>query len=84
MAYRTTILLDEDVRKAARELAAVYKCSTSEAIRRAVIRHRDTVYGVPAASRKQRQRALRRLFDVFDGNDAAAEVRRLKAEDEGF
>jgi len=29
-------------------------------------------------------RALRRLFDLFAENDAAAEVRRLKAEDAGF
>jgi hypothetical protein len=84
MAYRTTILLDDDVRRAARELASVYRCSTSEAIRRAVIRHRDAVYGVPAASRQQRKQALKRLFELFDGHDAAEEVRRLKSEGRGF
>lgn len=84
MAYRTTILLDEDVRKAARELASVYRCSTSEAIRRAVIHHRDAVYGVPAKSRQQRKQALKRLFELFEGHDAAEEVRRLKSEDQGF
>ena len=41
MATRTTLMLDEDVRSAARELAHRYGCSTSEAIRRAVLRHRD-------------------------------------------
>ena len=84
MAYRTTILLDDEVRTAARELASVYRCSTSEAIRRAVIRHRDAVYGLPAASRQQRKQALKRLFELFEGNDAREEVRRLKAEDHGF
>jgi hypothetical protein len=84
MAHRTTILLDDEVRTAARELAAVYRCSTSEAIRRAVVRHRDAVYGVPAANRQQRKRALKRLFELFEGHDAAEEVRRLKAEDRGF
>ena len=84
MAHRTTILLDDEVRAAARELAAVYRCSTSEAIRRAVIRHRDAVYGVPASSRQQRRQALKRLFELFEGHDAAEEVRRLKAEDHGF
>ena len=31
----------------------------------------------------RRVRALHRLFELFDGNDPAAEVRRLKLEDEG-
>jgi hypothetical protein len=56
----------------------------SEAIRRAVIRHRDTVLGVPAESREERVKVLSRLIDLFEGNDAEEEVRRLKAEDEGF
>ena len=43
MATRTTLMLDDDVRSAARELAHRYGCSTAEAIRRAVLRHRDTV-----------------------------------------
>ncbi len=81
---RTSLLLDDETRQAARELALRYGCSVSEAIRRAVIRQRDTVFGVPAASRKERRQVLERLFDLFDGNDAEAEVRRLKDEDEGF
>ena len=84
MAHRTTLILDEEARAAARQLAVVYGCSTSEAIRRAVVRHRDAVYGVPAASRKQRKQALKRLFELFEGHDAAEEVARLKAEDQGF
>ena len=39
---------------------------------------------VSARQRRRRFQALHRLFELFDGNDAAAEVRRLKLEDEGF
>ena len=84
MAQRTTILLDEEVRQAARQLALKYGCSTSEAIRRAVVCHRDTVFGVPAQSRQERRRVLNRLFDLFEGHDAAEEINRLKTEDRGF
>jgi len=34
--------------------------------------------------RQQRARILERLFEMFEGNDAAGEVRRLKREDQGF
>ncbi len=84
MAHRTTLLLDDDTRQAARQLALRYGCSMSEAIRRAVVRHRDAVFGVPAESRRERRRVLERLFDLFAGHDAEEEVRRLKAEDLGF
>jgi hypothetical protein len=77
-------MLDEDTRKAARQLALRYGCSTSEAIRRAVVRHRDAVFGVPAGSRQERRKVLDRLFDLFDGHDADDETRRLKTQDEGF
>jgi hypothetical protein len=84
MAMRTTILLDDETRAAARQLALRYDCSTSEAIRRAVVRHRDAVFGVPAASRTERSRALERLVELFDGHDAEDEIRRLKSQDDGF
>lgn len=84
MATRTTILLDDETRTAARQLALRYTCSTSEAIRRAVVRHRDAVFGVPAESRTERRRALERLIELFDGHDAADEIRRLKSQDDGF
>ena len=84
MAQRTTILLDEEVRQAARQLALKYGCSTSEAIRRAIVRHRDTVFGVPVQSRRERKRVLNRLFDLFEGHDAIEEINQLKSEDEGF
>jgi hypothetical protein len=84
MATRTTLMLDPESRKAARELALRYGCSTSEAIRRAVIRQRDAAFGVPAAGRKERVAALKRLFELFEGNDADDEIQRLKSQDAGF
>jgi hypothetical protein len=78
------LVLDEQARAAARQLARRYGCSLSEATRRALIRQRDAEVGIPRARRRERLRTLRRLFDLFSENDAAAEVRRLKAEDEGF
>ena len=84
MASRTTLVLDEKAREAARQLAHRYGCSLSEATRRALIRQRDVELGVPRERRRERVQALGRLFDLFADNDADAEVRRLKAEDEGF
>jgi len=84
MAHRTTLILDDDTRRAARELAQRYDCTLSEAIRRAVVRHRDAVTGVTREAREERTRALHRLFELFKQNDPEEEVRRLKAEDEGF
>ncbi len=84
MPYRTTLLLDDETRAAARELALRYDCSTSEAIRRAVLRHRETVLGIPPTRRAERMRVLERLFDLFEGHDANQEIRRLKEEDDGF
>src|SRR5262245_37632297 len=70
MAQRTTLILDDETRHAARQLALHYGCSTSEAIRRAVLRHRDAVFGVPAESRKERRKVLDRLVELFSANDA--------------
>lgn len=84
MASRTTLVLDDKAKEAARQLARRYGCSVSEAMRRALIRQRDAELGVPRERRRERSRALRRLFMLFAGNDPADEVRRLKAEDEGF
>jgi len=49
-----------------------------------LIAQRDTVAGVSKQIRQQRVKSLKRLFEIFDGNDAAEEVRRLKSEDAGF
>ena len=84
MAHRTTLLLDDETREAARDLARQYGVTVSEAIRRSVIRQRDLTVGSPAERRAQRTRALRRAFELFEGNDPAAEVRRLKSQDAGF
>jgi len=84
MSSRTSIILDEESRRAARELALRYGCSTSEAIRRALVRQRDSVFGISAGGRKQRKDILDRLFHLFEGSDAADEVRRLKEQDDGF
>ncbi|MEM7587461.1 MAG: hypothetical protein AAF560_28995, partial [Acidobacteriota bacterium] len=61
-----------------------YDCSASEAIRRAVIRHHDSVFGVPERRRRERRRALDQLFELFEGHDAEGEIRRLKEEDASF
>lgn len=84
MAHRTTLLFDDETREAARQLASRYDCSTSEAVRRAVVCHRDTVFGVSQEARKQRVEALHQLFELFEGHDPEEEIRRLKSEDEGF
>jgi len=39
---------------------------------------------VTGDAQQERVKTLRLLFEMFEGNDAAAEVRRLKAEDQGF
>lgn len=81
---RTSLILDDESRRAARQLAARYGCSTSEAIRRAILHHRDTLFGIPAQSRQERRSNLLRLIDLFEGHDAEDEIRRLKAQDDGF
>ena len=84
MSKRTTLLLDSETRTAARDLAHRFGCSTSEAIRRSVLHHRDSVLGIPRLQRDERVRILERLFDLFEGHDVADEIRRLKEQDEGF
>lgn len=77
-------MLDEATHAAARDLARRYRCSVSEAIRRAVLRHHESVLGVSAEAQSARRHVLDRMIGLFDGNDAAAEVARLKREDESF
>jgi hypothetical protein len=84
MTKRTTLVLDAEARAAAGELAHRYGCSTSEAIRRAIVRQRNAVLGVPRSRREERVRILGRLFEQFQDNNPEEEVRRLKEEDEGF
>lgn len=82
MATRTTIVLDDESRRAVEELARHYACSMSEAIRRAVVGHRDVVRGVPVARREERVRALLELAELFEGHDAEAELAELNRADE--
>ena len=84
MRKRTTILLDDEAQTAARELAHRYGCSASEAIRRSVLHHRETVMGVSPARRKERVQVLNRLIELFDGHDVEEEIQRLKEQDEDF
>ena len=77
-------MLDEDTREAARKLAARYGCSTSEAIRKAVIAHQNTVFGLSEDARRARDEAFDRMCELFEGVDPEEEVRRIKEEDEGF
>lgn len=75
-------MLDEESRRAARELALAYGCSVSEAIRRAIVEQRRQTLGVSEDRRRERLRAFERLIELFDSHDAAAEIARLKEEDE--
>lgn len=59
------------------------RCSTSEAIRRAVVRYRDIVTGATAEARRARKQTLLRLIELSEGSDPEAEVRQIKAEDVG-
>lgn len=82
MATRTTILLDDESREALEQLTRSHGWSMSEAIRRAVVQLRDRSTGVPEARRRERLAALKKLIELTDGNDAAEELGRRKAEDE--
>jgi hypothetical protein len=79
---RTTIVLDAQSRRAARELAKAYGCSVSEAIRRAIVEQRQRALGLTEDRRRERLEAFRRLVKLFRANDAAAEIARIKQEDE--
>jgi hypothetical protein len=81
---RTTIVLDSKGEKAAKQLSALWGCSGSEAIRRALVAQRDSLLGQSPARRAERRRLLLELFDQFDGTDAASEIARRKSEDEFF
>ena len=81
---RTTIVLDPAARQAAKQLAARWGCSGSEAIRRALVAQRDAVAGQPPAQRTKRRLLLLKLCALFEGSDAAAEIAQRKHEDMYF
>lgn len=84
LMHRTTIILDEETRRAARELALRLDCSTSEAIRRAIVRYHEITTGVSDEHRRRRVQALERLYELFEGHDPEAEIHQRKGEDEFF
>jgi hypothetical protein len=84
MSSRTTLILDAASRSAVKRLTAELQVSPSEVVRRALVHYGDHVLGIPAERRRRRKRALERLSVLFQGNDAIAEVARLKEEDEFF
>ena len=78
---RTTILLDDETQRAARELAVRFNCSMSEAIRRAILLQRDQCLGVSEERKRERLLAFERLIELFGDHDPEAEIARLKTED---
>jgi hypothetical protein len=84
MAHRTTILLDDESRRAAKQLAAALDVAPSEAVRRAIVAYRDQVIGASPELRKRRVRAFERALELFEDNDPAAEVSALKDQDKYF
>jgi hypothetical protein len=84
MKSRTTLVIDDKAWKAARQLARRHDCPLSEVTGRALIREGDAGPKVPRARRRERVKALRRLFDLFAGIDLAAEIKRLRVEDQTF
>ena len=82
--HRTTILLDEETRRAAKQLAVALDVTPSEAVRKAIVAYRDQVVGATAHARRRRVRALQRAAALFADNDPEAEVRALKEQDKFF
>jgi hypothetical protein len=84
MAHRTTLLLDDESRRAAKQLATALDVAPSEAVRRAIVAYRDQVVGVSDDSRRRRLQAFKRAIELFKDNDAEAEIRSLKEQDKYF
>ncbi len=81
---RTTILLDDPSRGAARKLASRFGVSPSEVIRRALVHYQEHVLGPSAEARRKRLAAFDQLCALFEGCDPKAEIARLKQEDAGW
>jgi hypothetical protein len=82
---RTTVVLDQPSRAAAKTLARTLGISPSEAIRRALVAYRDQVLGgVSPSEVKRRKAAFGELMELMDGNDPEAEVARLERENQLF
>lgn len=82
---RTTVVLDQPARAAAKTLARTLGITPSEAIRRALVAYRDQVIGGVSPEEINRRRAnFHKLMELMDGNDPEVEIARLKREDEFF
>jgi hypothetical protein len=78
---RTTIVLGEKERRAAKRLAALWGVTPSEAIRRAVIKvDEETVPASRERARRARANALERARDVFASMDIERELARITEE----
>ena len=49
-----------------------------------LVHERGAVFGVSPERTRERSLVLERLIELFEGHDAKKEIRRLKAQDEGF
>lgn len=78
---RTTVVLDASSQAALDALTRHYGCSASEAVRRALVHHRDRTIGVPEEKRRRRRAALEELVRLMDGHDWKAELERLDEEE---
>jgi hypothetical protein len=81
MYERTTVLLDRESRRVAKELAARLDVSPSEIIRRALRAYRSIAGKVDPDQRRRRLRAARRLDALFRSVDAKGEIADRKRED---
>ncbi|TDI42769.1 MAG: hypothetical protein E2P02_12550 [Acidobacteria bacterium] len=78
---RTALVLEDETRQAAQQLALRYGCSMPESIRSAVVHQRNAAIGVPADRRQERRQIIRAAIRAVAGNDPDEEIRQLNAED---
>ena len=78
--HRTTILLDQEARQAAKQVSQKLGISASEVMRRALLNLRDQVVGPSPARRRERVAALKQLRKLFAGYDPEPEIRAIKKE----
>jgi hypothetical protein len=78
MAERTTIILGPAERAAAKQLAAAWDVTPSEAIRRALLRvANEDLAGSRSRKRRQRKAILEQLIKLSKGNKVEAEIRHI-------
>ncbi len=88
MSRTLTVQIDDDLYRRLAKAAGLEESSIVSFVDSAI---RERLRAQPAGDasgearrwRKRRQ-TLERLFELFEGHDAEAEIRRLKEQDEGF